>query len=195
MLVSESLSGLIEHLRMTSLGRTEWSPECVRMAHETIDNIGILLPERLNNLGSSCVISPTADIHTTAILGSGVVVGDGAKIGPYSYLRSNVIVYDNVEIGYGVELDHAIIHEDVRIMHQSCIGRSIIGARSNLAYGFVVATHRLDRMPVRVQLEDRSTYISPAKHHGAVIGEDVQAAVNVSIMPGKSVSPSSLLFS
>lgn len=80
-------------------------------------------------------------------------------------------------------------------MHQSCIGRSVVGSGCNLAYGFVVATHRLDRQPIRVLQGDGSYFMSPARHHGAVIGAGVQAAVNVVLMPGTSVPPETLLYS
>lgn len=178
--------------RGTNLTRKDWSPTQLRTAHQAIDD----MQEKMSSeIGEANFISQAASIHPTAILGTGIVIGDHTSVGPYSYLRRNVVLAEGVEIGYGVELDNVIVHSASRIMHQSCIGRSVIGSDCNVGYGFVVATHRLDRKPVRVSFDDGSYYESPASHHGAVLGAGVQIGVNVALMPGVSVAPGSLLFS
>lgn len=137
---------------------------------------------------NGCGISRSAEIHPTAIIGDNVYIADGVRIGPYSYIRSHVAIMRGVVIGYLVELDRCVVMQDTKIAHQACIGRSIIGRKCNLGFGFVTATKRLDEKPVS-SVYEQHTYISTRKHHGALIGEGVRAGVNVSVMPGATLMP------
>ncbi len=54
---------------------------------------------------SSELISPSADIHPSAIIQPGVFIGNEVKIGEHCIIHANVSIYDHTEIG-----NHVIIH-------------------------------------------------------------------------------------
>lgn len=133
-------------------------------------------------------VASDASIHPTAIVAPDVYISAGVEIGPFCYIRSKTFLGPNVRLGYGVEVDRAIIFDRTRIAHQACIGRSVIGENCNLSFNFVNATANIYGGGIYYHLGNGGRVRSSALHHGAVIGARFRAAVNVSTMPGCSVS-------
>lgn len=131
-------------------------------------------------------VDPTAVIHPSAVLGPNVYVGEEVSIGPHCYIKDHVVLMRGCQLGFGVELDRCVLFEKVKVAHHACIGRSIVGRESNLAYGFVVATKNLRSHPVTSKLGS-AVFVSARRHHGALIGERLITGVNVSVMPGATI--------
>jgi NDP-sugar pyrophosphorylase family protein len=187
----QSAGRLFEDFTDLSLGVQQFTPERLLTCHELIDRLEDEVMSRCQ-ARTGPLVDDTAEVHPTAILGEGVFVGPGVTIGPYCYLRSWCVLLDNVTVGYGVELDRLVLGPGVKIAHQACVGRSVVGARSNLAFGFVTATKRLSGKPVAFALgtdQPPPAVISTRSHHGMVMGEDCTTGVHVSVMPGASIRP------
>lgn len=190
----QSAGGLFEDLAELSLGAQEFTPERLLACHQFIDRLEDEVLSRCQGQ-TGPLVDDTAEIHPTAILGEGVCVGPGVTIGPYCYLRSWCVLLRDVRLGFAVELDRLVLGPGVKISHHACVGRSVVGARCNLAFGFVVATKRLSGKPVAFALgtNQLAAATSTRSHHGVVMGEDCQTGVHVSLMPGASISPGSHL--
>ncbi len=185
--------GYASLLEMGLDGAAFANEERIVMAHEAIDSLEPRMEETANALVE---VATSARVHPTAVLGDYVCIGENVVVGPHCYLRSYVVLMPGVKLGFGVELDRVVLHADVKIAHHACVGRSIVGPRCNLGFGCVVATRRLSGKPVFFGTPRGTTAprrVSPRTHHGAVIGADVYAGVNVSLMPGSTVAPGLLL--
>ncbi|HLL60119.1 MAG TPA: sugar phosphate nucleotidyltransferase [Candidatus Nitrosocosmicus sp.] len=147
-------------------------------------------------------ISPTAKIAKSAIIGDDVYVDDGAvihegacikgktyigknaMIGNYSLVRDSDIG-ENVHVGVYSDITRSIIMENTHSHGSGFIGDSIIGGGCRLAYGFVTANKRLDRGMIHGYVNNKK--ISISSDFGAILGSNIKAGINVSIMPGVTV--------
>jgi UDP-3-O-[3-hydroxymyristoyl] glucosamine N-acyltransferase len=159
--------------------------ESLIAAHTLIDNIMNVLIDFLPD--NSPLVARDAIVHPTAILGERVVIFPGAYVGPYCYLRGHTLVFPGCHLGYLVETDKAVIFDNTQIHHSAVIGQSIIGAGCNIGFSFATATKTVTGRPTRVHCCENHWYESKAVHHGAVLGRQVVAGTQVSLMPGASV--------
>jgi len=156
-------------------------------SHVLIDNIEEFVTNYISiKTSSNNYISKSAVIHPSSILGDHIFIDDEVQIGPHCYVKSNSIILKGCRLGFSVEIDRCLLFDNVKIAHNCCIGRCIIGKKSNLAFNFVIATKNLIGNTIRCSFLDKE-YVSTRNHHGAVIGENLISGVNVSIMPGTTI--------
>ncbi len=110
-------------------------------------------------VGPDCTLTDTlvgtaATVSRTTAVGS--VIGPDASVGPYTHLRQGTHVGRGVKLGAFVETKAAEIAEGAKVPHLAYVGDAVIGARSNIGCGTIVAN-----------------YDGVAKHR-TVIGADVK---------------------
>jgi len=120
------------------------------------------------------------------------IISNGAELGPNCHIRPHTSVGRNVKIGNACEVKNSIVMNDTKIPHLSYVGDSIIGERCNLGAGTILANLRFDERAVRMMISGSLVDSGRAKL-GAVIGDDVQTGINVSVMPGVKVGSGSLI--
>ena len=138
------------------------------------------------------VVEEGAHIRSGSYINGPVYVCAGAEIGPNCYIRPFTSVGRNVRIGNGCEVKNSIVMDDTKIPHLSYVGDSIIGERCNLGAGTVVANLRFDNEPVKMMISG-NLVSSGRRKLGAILGDDVQTGINVSIMPGVKIGSNSLI--
>lgn len=108
-----------------------------------------------------------------------VVIGENCDIGPNCYIRPGCAIASNCHIGAGVEVKNSIIMTGSKIPHLSYVGDSIIGENCNLGAGTKIANLRLDKQNIIV-----GNINTRRRKLGAIIGDNVQTGINVSINTG-----------
>ena len=119
-------------------------------------------------------------------------IGSGCEVGPFARIRPYTSLGRNVRVGSFCEVKNSIVMDGSRISHLCYVGDSIIGENCNLGAGTLLANLRLDEQPVKVEIKGVKVS-SGLRKFGAVLGDGVKTAVNVSIMPGVKVGPRSLI--
>jgi bifunctional UDP-N-acetylglucosamine pyrophosphorylase/glucosamine-1-phosphate N-acetyltransferase len=76
----------------------------------------------------------------------------------------------------------------------ACIGNSLIGSNCNLGAGFIVATRRLDNKKILIKVPPNTKFCSKRRHHGVVIGSNVQTGVHVTTMPGSTIGENAVIY-
>jgi bifunctional UDP-N-acetylglucosamine pyrophosphorylase/glucosamine-1-phosphate N-acetyltransferase len=137
----------------------------------------------------SVKISKGARIRFGTYIEGPVWIGSGSDIGPNCYLRPSTSIGANVRIGNACEIKNSIILDSTHIAHLSYVGDSIIGERVNLGAGTITANIRFDKKNVKVEIKDKRID-SGKRKFGAIIGDDVQTGINVSLMPGVKIGSS-----
>lgn len=117
-----------------------------------------------------------------------VVVGEGCTVGPMCYLRPGTAIGNNCNIGGTVEIKGSIIMADTKIFNHAFIGDSIIGENCIIGPGTKVANMRLDGKNIKVAGIDTGR-----RELGAIIGDKVQAGINVSIDAGTVIGNNSII--
>jgi len=78
--------------------------------------------------------------------------------------------------------------DGTHIAHLSYVGDSIIGENCNLGAGTLTANIRFDKRHIGVNIKGERID-SGRRKLGALIGDEVQTGVNVSLMPGVKIGP------
>lgn len=131
-------------------------------------------------------ISKTARIRSGVYIEGPVHIGPDCDVGPNSYLRPGTVLTKNVRIGAGCEVKNSIILDGSHVPHLSYVGDSVIGERCNLGAGTIIANLRFDKNNVKMTIKGKRTDTGLRKL-GAIIGDDVETGVNVSIYPGVKI--------
>ena len=127
-------------------------------------------------------IGPDSIIRSGSYLVGPIVIGAGCDLGPSCYIRPHTAIGDNCHIGHGVEIKNSIIMPNTKIPHLSYVGDSIIGEECNLGAGTKIANLRLDKRDIIV-----SGVATKRRKLGAIIGDQVETGINVSINIGSMI--------
>ena len=101
-------------------------------------------------IGSDCVIGPSADLLDTAVgdgarvehsVGRGAVVGEDVSVGPYSFLRPGTVLEAGAKVGAYCELKNTKVGTGSKVPHLSYIGDAEIGKGANLGAGTITANY------------------------------------------------------
>jgi bifunctional N-acetylglucosamine-1-phosphate-uridyltransferase/glucosamine-1-phosphate-acetyltransferase GlmU-like protein len=119
-----------------------------------------------------------------------VYIGRDSKIGPNARIRPSTSIQDQVMIGTSCEIKNSIIMTGTKVPHLSYVGDSIIGEDCNLGAGTITANIRFDEETLKMRVKGR-LQDTGRKKIGAIIGDEVQTGINVSILPGVRVGSGS----
>jgi len=129
-----------------------------------------------------------ARVRSGAYVEGPAFIGEDSDVGPNCYIRPGTSIGAGVRVGNACEVKNSIIMDGTHIAHLSYVGDSVIGERCNLGAGTVTANIRFDKQPIKVNIGDRRID-SGRRKLGALIGDDAQTGINVSLMPGVKVGP------
>jgi len=129
-----------------------------------------------------------ARVRSGAYIEGPAVVGEGSDVGPNCYIRPGTSIGAGVRVGNACEVKNSIVMDGTHIAHLSYVGDSIIGEDCNLGAGTVTANIRFDKQTIKVDIEGRRVD-SRRRKLGALIGDEAQTGINVSLMPGVKIGP------
>ena len=130
-------------------------------------------------LKGAVAIGEGSRVRSGAYIEGPVIIGDHCDIGPNCFIRPATAIGDGCHIGAGVEIKNCIIMNGSKVPHLSYVGDSVIGENCNLGAGTKVANLRLDKRDIRVRGVETGR-----RKLGAIIGDNVQTGINVSINVG-----------
>ncbi|RLI27487.1 MAG: hypothetical protein DRO52_00150 [Candidatus Hecatellales archaeon] len=143
-------------------------------------------------LKGKVIVEGGAVIHAGSVVEGPAFIGSGCEVGPSARIRPYTSLGRNTRVGSFCEVKNSIVMDGSKISHLCYVGDSIIGENCNFGAGTLIANLRLDEKPVKVELKGVRVN-SGLRKLGAIIGDNVKTAVNVSIMPGVKIGPGSLI--
>jgi NDP-sugar pyrophosphorylase family protein len=137
------------------------------------------------------IVEESAKIYENAVVKGPAYIGRNAVVGNNAVIRQNTCLEEGAVAGANLEAKNSIFQPESS-MHSGFIGDSVIGRNSSIGAGTVVANRNFREEGERPEIESSligkdysretgRTYI------GAVIGENVDIGVNVSLMPGVQI--------
>lgn len=144
--------------------------------------------KNLGTVESGVFIKGKASIGEGTVVKSGsyiegpVVIGNGCTIGPNCFLRGSTSIGNYCHIGAAVEIKNSIVMDHSNVPHLNYVGDTIIGEGCNLGAGTKIANLRLDKGNIEVKGID-----TKRRKLGAIIGDNVQTGINVSINIGTMI--------
>jgi len=137
-----AMEGRVQHkLREKAManGVTLIDPASVTFAHDT-------------QIGRDCVIEPNVFFGENVKIGSGTIIhafshiegariGNNAAIGPFARIRPHSVLEDEVTAGNFIEVNRSHMKKGSKAKHVSYLGDTIVGAKTNIGAGTVVANY------------------------------------------------------
>jgi UDP-N-acetylglucosamine diphosphorylase / glucose-1-phosphate thymidylyltransferase / UDP-N-acetylgalactosamine diphosphorylase / glucosamine-1-phosphate N-acetyltransferase / galactosamine-1-phosphate N-acetyltransferase len=138
-----------------------------------------------------CIISDDVIVDDFCKIKGPTYIGKGSYIGMGSLIR-NCIFNDDTRIGFHCEIGKSYFAGHDKISHQNVILDSIIG--ENVWFGGYSGTANvlLDRQNVKYRIGD-TLVNTGTDHFGAVVGNNCAIGASVIILPGRHVSPNSVI--
>lgn len=132
------------------------------------------------------VLGDGSELLAGTYIEGNVMVGKGSKIGPNCYIRGPVCIGDGCRVGQAVELKNCVLFDKAKVPHLSYFGDSVIGERSNIGAGSIVANLRHDGGNIRSKVGDKLVDTNRRKF-GTAIGDDVHTGIKTLIYPGRKI--------
>ena len=137
------------------------------------------------SIENGIAIHRSARVETGAVLKGPMIIGANCFIASSAYLRGGVFMDDNCIVGPACELKTVYMFEHSKIAHLSFVGDSIIGARSNVEAGAIIANYRneLEDKKIQIFIDDEIIETGVDKF-GSFLADDVRIGANSVIAPG-----------
>lgn len=137
------------------------------------------------------IVEEDAKIYENAVIKGPAYIGEGATIGNNSLVREHVALEKNVSIGANTEVKNSVFQPGSSL-HSEYFGDAIVGQNTKIGAGTITANRNFRKNGERPEIESdligkdyrKST---GRKFMGAVIGDNVDIGINVSIMPGVQI--------
>lgn len=134
-------------------------------------------------LHGKVIVAKGALVKAGAYVEGPVYIGPDAIVGPNCYLRPNTVILEGCKVGNASEVKGSLLMAGVHVGHLSYVGDSVLGERTNLGAGTLVANLRHDGKSVKVTQEGQRVDTKRRKF-GVVLGDDVHTGINTSLNVG-----------
>ncbi len=141
------------------------------------------------HISGDVFIHPTVHFPPYAVIEGPCWIGPHTKIRPGAYIRGNVIVGEGCVLGHCAEYKNCLLMDHVETAHFNYVGDSILGSRSHLGAGAILANLRLDRGWIKVKGPKGATETG-LKKFGACLGEGAEIGCNTVLQPGTLIGRS-----
>ena len=162
-----------------------------------------LMDGRNQNISKDADIDDSAEIKGNVIIEDGVkifenavvkgpaYIGENVTVGNNTLIRDHVVLERNVSIGANTELKNSIFQPNSSL-HSEYFGDSIVGRNTKIGAGTITANRKFREKGERPNIEPDLIGKDYKKDTGrtfmgAVIGDNVDIGVNVSLMPGVQI--------
>lgn len=145
------------------------------------------------SLSGNYIIGKNTKISDFVVIEGPVLIGDNVNIMPGAYIRPYSIIGDNCVIGHGSEIKHAIIMDNAKVASNTFVGDSIIGYKTRVGSGTIIANRRFDQG--NVILKNGNEVIDlKTDFFGSVIGDKTRLGSNVTTYPGTFIGANTWIY-
>lgn len=138
-----------------------------------------------------CIIDDNVVIDDFAKIKGPVYIGKGSFIGMGSLIRNSMLDY-NTHIGFNCEIGKSYFAGNAKISHHNVILDSIIG--KNVWFGGYSGTANVLLTRKNIHYKINGKLIDTGKNHfGAVVSNNCSIGASVIILPGRKISPDTII--
>lgn len=169
---------ILRHIAMED-GVTMMDPESVTLSWDTEFGSDVIIEPNVF-FGEGVSVGDNVTIHAFSYI-EGSEIENNAEIGPFARIRPRCVIGEGASIGNFIEVNRSTIEAGAKAKHVSYIGDAVIGKKSNIGAGTVIANYdgffkHTSVIGENVFIGSNSTIISPV-HIGD--GAIVAAGSNV----------------
>lgn len=143
----------------------------------------------------SVIVEEGARIFENAVIRGPVYIGKDVVVGNNTLVRDHTALEEGVTVGANAEVKQSVFQPN-SYMHSGYVGDSLIGRNTKIGAETVVANRKFREEDERPEISSDLIAKDYSKNTGrrfmgAVIGDNVDIGVNVSIMPGVQIGSNS----
>ncbi len=157
-----------QYLRYNAMenGVTLIDPDTTFLSWDTVLGQDIIIEPNVF-IGEGVTINNGVTIHAFSHI-EGARIEDNATVGPYARIRPKSIIEEGASVGNFIEVNRSTFKAGSKSKHVSYIGDSVIGEKSNIGAGTVIANYdgffkHQSKIGKNVFVGSNSTIISPVK--------------------------------
>ena len=137
------------------------------------------------------IIEDGAKIYENAVIKGPAYIGENVTVGNNTLVRDHVALEKNVSIGANTEVKNSVFQPNSSL-HSEYFGDAIVGHNTKIGAGTITANRKFRENNERPKIESDLIGKDYEKNTGrrfmgAVIGDNVEIGINVSIMPGVQI--------
>ncbi len=121
-------------------------------------------------------------------------IGEGCELRPSVYIRGNVIVGANCVLGNSCEFKNCLLLDNVQVPHFNYVGDSILGNKSHLGAGVILANLKLDKSNVHACTKTGRVQTNLRKF-GAILADEAECGCNSVLQPGTILDKRAIVLS
>jgi len=118
-------------------------------------------------------------------------IADTASVWQGAALRE-VVLGPEAVVGHGSEVISTIVMDRAKINHLNAVGRSLVGPGVSITSHVVIASHRLDREPVKLP-PGSFDGVRVLRKFGALIGHHAVIGAHAVVNPGTVILPEAIV--
>jgi len=134
-------------------------------------------------VGPKVYLHPSVKLPSHGCILGPAYIGEDCEIRNGALLRKNIIVGKNCVLGNACEYKNSLLLENVQTPHFNYVGDSVLGNRTHLGAGVVLANLRFDQGEVQISTEEGKEG-SGLRKLGGLLGDDTEIGCNTTLMPG-----------
>ena len=154
-------------------GVTMIDPQTVTLSWDTEFGSDVVIEPNVV-FGRGVRIADNVTIHAFSHI-TGAEIGQGAEVGPFARIRPKSVIGEGASVGNFIEVNRSTLETKAKIKHFSYIGDTIVGEKTNIGAGTVIANYdgffkHQCVIGKNVFVGSNSTIISPVKiGDGAIV--------------------------
>ena len=145
------------------------------------------------SLNGNYIIGENTKISDFTTIVGPVIIGNNVKIMPGVFIRPYTIIGDDCEISHGSEIKHAIIMNKAKVASHTFVGDSIIGYKTRIGSGTILANRRFDQGNIILKKEDGNIDLK-TDFFGSVIGDNTRLGANSTTYPGTFIGRNTWIY-
>ena len=163
------------------------------LASEGLEGGRSVFPPHLHVSGK-VFIHDSVELPPYGVIEGPAFIGPDCELRPGVYIRGNVIVGRDCVLGNSCEYKNSMLMDSVETAHFNYVGDSILGTKSHLGAGVILANIRLDRMNVKVK-SPWGLFDTGRRKFGSAIGDGVEIGCNSVVQPGTLIGKRAFVLS
>lgn len=134
-------------------------------------------------------IHKSVNVSDKATILGPTIIGANTQIRPNAYIRGSVIIGESCVIGNASEVKNSIIFNNSEVPHFNYVGDSILGYKSHLGAGVILANLKADGSNIVI-----NSINTGLRKIGSILGDYANIGCNSVLNPGTIIGRNSIVY-
>lgn len=149
--------------------------------------------EKFKKIDENIWIAKNAKIAPTASITGPCIIDENAEIRHSAFIRGNAIIGKESVVGNSTELKNVVLFNKVQVPHYNYVGDSILGYKSHMGAGSIIANLKSDKSLVTLKFDGKMIETG-LKKFGAILSDNVEIGCGSVLNPGTIIGENTNIY-